>query len=183
MLGKPGTTRPVNSSYCAAEWTTMSPWHDRITARSSTQLGGVREEVGDLDAALAVLPERPPRAEQLGVALDELVLGLAELLGPRLPFAACSSSGLGSKVSRWLGPPAMNRKMTDARLGRKMRRPWARADWPSPARACSWCSSDASARPPKPQKASRTNSRRVRVGRACGQWASEFRGHRGTRSG
>ena len=35
MLGKPGTTRPVNSSYCAAEWTTMSPWQERTTAMSS----------------------------------------------------------------------------------------------------------------------------------------------------
>ena len=25
MLGNPGTMRPVKSSYCAAEWTTMSP--------------------------------------------------------------------------------------------------------------------------------------------------------------
>ena len=46
--------------------------------------GDVREEVGDLDAALAVLPERPPGAEQPGVALDELILRLAELLRARL---------------------------------------------------------------------------------------------------
>ena len=51
-------TRPVNSSYCAAEWTTMSPWHERITAMSSMHCGRVREQVGDLDAALAVLLER-----------------------------------------------------------------------------------------------------------------------------
>jgi hypothetical protein len=25
LLGKPGITRPLKSSYCAAEWTTMSP--------------------------------------------------------------------------------------------------------------------------------------------------------------
>jgi hypothetical protein len=28
-----------------------------------------------------------------------------------------SSAGFGSKVSMWLGPPTMNRKMTDFALG------------------------------------------------------------------
>ena len=45
------------------------------------------------------------------------------------------SSGLGSKVSRWLGPPAMNRKMTDARLGREMRRPGRQRVGRCPARS------------------------------------------------
>src|SRR6266487_2757650 len=35
------------------------------------------------------------------------------------------------------------------------------------ARACCWCRIDASASEPNPQKASRTNSRRVRVTRTC----------------
>src|SRR5262245_12227153 len=38
-----------------------------------------------------------------------------------------------------------------------------------PARACCSSKSDARASPPKPQKASRMNSRRVRVRRKCGQ--------------
>ena len=172
MLGKPGTTRPVNSSYCAAEWTTMSPWHDRMTARSSTQLGRVREQVGDLDAALAVLPERPLRAEQPGVALDELVLGLAELLRAAAGRRACSAAAWGRTSRGGSGPPAMNRKMTDLRLRRQVRAASGASGSAGPARACSSWSSEASARPPKPQKASRTNSRRVRVGREWGRRAS-----------
>ena len=85
---------------------------------------------------------------------------------------ACPSSwfksGLGSNVSRWLGPPAMNRKMTARALAG-----WCgglgasgigdRRRGPAPG---------SGARPAPGRrsrsKASRTNSRRVRVARACG---------------
>ena len=53
---------------------------------------------------------------------DELVLRFAELLGPRSGRSSLLSSGLGSNVSRWLGPPAMNRKMTDLALAGMMGR-------------------------------------------------------------
>src|SRR5579871_2359925 len=74
-------------------------------------------------------------------------------------------SGLGSNVSKWLGPPAMNRKIT----ARAFAPLWcaglgARGLGPL-ARTCSSCSSDSNARAPKPPKASRRNSRRVAVGR------------------
>src|SRR5207249_3492489 len=48
--------------------------------------GEVREQVGDLDAALPRLLKRPSGAEESGVLSDELVLGLAEFLGPGLPM-------------------------------------------------------------------------------------------------
>ena len=42
-------------------------------------LRGVRQQVGYVDSRLAVFLERPLGAEQLGIALYELVLRLAEL--------------------------------------------------------------------------------------------------------
>lgn len=54
----------------------------------------MREQVRDLDTTLAMLLERSPRSEELGVALHELILGLAELLRPGLPFQL---------VEQWLG--------------------------------------------------------------------------------
>ena len=51
-------------------------------------------------------------------------LRLAELRRAAAGRSSLFSSGLGSNVSRWLGPPAMNRKMTDLRLRRRqVRRP------------------------------------------------------------
>ena len=84
MLGKPGTTRPLNSSYCAAEWTTLSPWHDRTTAMSSMHLAVCGNRSDTSIPLCAVLRELAGRAEQLGALRDELVLGLAELCRPRL---------------------------------------------------------------------------------------------------
>ena len=84
MLGKPGVMRPEKSSYCAAEWTTMSPWHERITAISSMHFAvcGNRSETSM--PLSPYLLERPLRAEQLGVAVDELILRFAELRRSRL---------------------------------------------------------------------------------------------------
>src|SRR5436190_13508329 len=68
------------------------------------------------------------------------------------------SSGLGSNVSMWLGPPAMNRKMTDlafASLGDDL----AASGFPAAPQV--WSHNDANASEPKPQKASRKNSRRA----------------------
>ena len=84
MLGKPGMTRPVNSWYCAAEWTTMSPWQERITAISSMHCArcGNRSET-----SMPLLPYRlnvrlVPSSSRFGV--DELILRLAELGRPLL---------------------------------------------------------------------------------------------------
>ena len=178
--GNPATTRPVNSSYCAAEWTTMSPWHDRITAMSSMQLGDVREQVGDLDAALAVLLERPPGAEQPGVALDELILRLAELLGPRLAVELVQQR-LGVEGLEVAGPAGHEQEDDRPAPWPGGGAAWGPAGRPTPAR------STAPGRGSRPGPGRR--SRRRRRGRtrgACGsarEWGQGVRGHRGTRSG
>src|SRR4051794_22856355 len=166
MLGKPGTTRPVKSSYWAAEWTTMSPWHDRITAMSSMQLAirGNRSET-----SMPLWPcfrnvRRVPRS--LALLWICWYLTSPNSLGRFWP-SSLLSSGLGSKVSRWLGPPAMNRKMTDRAFDGKWAAFAASAET-VPARSCSCWSSEARASPPKPANPSRMNSLRVRVGRLCG---------------
>ncbi len=113
----------------------------------------VREEVGDLDAALAVLLERPARAQQLGVALDQLVLGLAELLGPPLPFELVQER-LGIERLQVAGPAGHEQEDDRARLGREMGRLGSERPRPIPREAARHASSEASARPPKPAKAS-----------------------------
>ena len=83
--------------------------------------GSLWEEVGNLDAALTVLLEGATAAEQLGVALDELVLGFAELLGARLAVEL---------IEQWLGiegfevarPSRHEQEDHRARLGLMMRR-------------------------------------------------------------
>src|SRR5262245_22606908 len=77
-------------------------------------------------------------------------------------------SGLGSNVAMWLGPPDMKRKMTDRALTGSSGLFGASGSTVS-ARSDSSCNSEASARPPKPQKASRMNARRFRVRRTCGR--------------
>ena len=84
MLGKPGTVRPVHSSYCAAEWTTRSPWQERSTAMSSMQLATCGNRSDTSTPLCAVLGELARRAEQLGVALNKLIFRLAKLRRPRL---------------------------------------------------------------------------------------------------
>ena len=46
--------------------------------------GQIREQVGNLDPALAVLAKFPAAAEQTGVFLNELILRVAEFRRPRL---------------------------------------------------------------------------------------------------
>src|ERR1043166_9229919 len=45
---------------------------------------GMRKEIGDVDAALPVFGESAGAAEGAGIGLNELVVGLPELGGPRL---------------------------------------------------------------------------------------------------
>src|SRR5439155_22744990 len=81
------------------------------------------------------------------------------------------SNGLGSNVSMWLGPPAMNRKMTDsafAALGGN----FAASGFLLAPLPCS-CMSEASASEPKPQNASRRKARRAQL--KLGEFS-----HRGT---
>ena len=75
-------------------------------------LGRMRQQVGDFDAALAVFLELRLLPSSPAFAATNWYLA-----SPNWPDASGRqgwlSSGLGSKVSRWLGPPAMNRKITD----------------------------------------------------------------------
>src|SRR5262245_8528808 len=68
----------------------------------------------------------------------------------------------------WLGPPDMKRKITDRALTGSGGFFGASGSGVA-ARSDSSCSSEVSARPPNPQKASRMNSRRLRVRRMCGR--------------
>ena len=80
----------------------------------------VRQALGDRLPALAVLGELALRAQQLGVPLDErepLVRDERLRESPGRP-SSCSF-GLWSNSSSWLGPPAMNRKMTFLACGGK----------------------------------------------------------------
>ena len=68
----------------------------------------VREPVGHRNAGLAVTRERPQAGNDGPAHLGQVVAeadGVDQLAGPALSF--------GSKVSMWLTPPHMNRKMTD----------------------------------------------------------------------
>src|SRR5262245_37328524 len=150
----------------------MSPWHDRMTARSSTQPAtcGKRSETS--------MPLWPYLRKVRFVPRSRAFFWTNwYLASPNSPGRGWPSSrfrsGLGSNVSKWLGPPAMNRKMTARALAGR----WggfAASGSAGAARACSWSKSAASARPPKPQKASRMNSRRERVGRAWGQASGDI---------
>ena len=104
MLGKPGMTRPVKSWYCAAEWTTISAWHDLMTARSSARCAryGKRSETSS-----PLFPYRwnvrfVPSSRASG--LMNWYLASPKEAGR---FSPCSllRSGFGSKLSIWLGPP------------------------------------------------------------------------------
>src|SRR5947209_4334671 len=79
--------------------------------------------------------------------------------------ARLSSSGLGSKVSTWLGPPSMKRKMTLLALGGWCGRREGVGSRESgvgeEARSGLFDSSDESAMAPKPVPALRSISRRV----------------------
>ena len=72
---------------------------------SSMHCADVREQVGDLDAALAVLLEGALGAEQLGVAVDELILRFAELGRPLLAVRACSAAAWDRRSRGGSGRP------------------------------------------------------------------------------
>src|SRR5262245_33397662 len=63
----------------------------------------------------------------------------------------------------WLGPPAMNRKITERAFAARCAALAANGFVAAHAACCS--RSEANASPPKPKNASRINSRRVRVNR------------------
>ena len=90
-------------------------------------------------------------------------IGGLKLAGSCWPLSSLMS-GLGSKVSRWLGPPSMKRKMTFfARPARPVSAALARVS-PPEAASKGDCESAASATAPKPQPAVRRKSRREATG-------------------
>ena len=109
-LGRPARIEPVFIWQTEPTWFSPSAQQDRTTARSSTTAGDVRQPVGHLDAAAAVLAEGVLAGQQIVAAGAHRRQDRAETVGS---FCPCSrvNSGFGSKVSRWLGPPSMNRKM------------------------------------------------------------------------
>src|SRR4029450_407875 len=82
-------------------------------------------------------------------------------------------SGLGSNVSMWLGPPTMNRKITDLAFGAKFGGLAASGFTLPLARAVS-PSSDPRAIAPKLCPARARMSRRVSIGRICSGNVDEF---------
>ena len=99
MLGKPGTMRPLNNSYCAAECTTMSPWHERST-RSLVDLLGVPVYTPRPDTAQDLIDKygiTPERAGDGSPDLRWLLDGGGEArfyaAGDSLPFGAQAFPG------------------------------------------------------------------------------------------
>ena len=64
MLGRPSCGEPVFMKICAGAWLNWSVCIDLTMAMSSTTFGQVRQQLGELGPALAVLGELELRAEQ-----------------------------------------------------------------------------------------------------------------------
>ena len=160
--GRTKLSLPVCSFSSAPPWAGLVPCSEWMKQRSSTQLGDVREQLADPDAALAVLLELPRRARagcrswRTGRA--------ASAKGSGLPSSR-SSSGLGSNVSTCDGPPFMNRKMTRLARGGKCGGCGASGSRPAPAADDSSASSEARASDAEARGAARASIRRREVGR------------------
>src|SRR4051812_31998796 len=142
------------------EWLSPFVQQERMTHNSSAQVAvcGSQSET-----------HRPPspccrhlRGESMIGLLFSPIARITGLNVGGIGFPLSSfSSGLGSKVSRWLGPPSMKRKMTDLARGETCgvlgARGWglgAGAEKTELGRRC------ARARLPKPAPAERSMSRR-----------------------
>ena len=103
--------RPLNSSYCAAECTTMLPWQPRRTAMSSmhSAVCGNRSETSTPARPYFLKVRLVPSS--LASALTNWYFASPNSFGRGWP-SSLFNSGLGSKVSTWLGPPAVNKKIT-----------------------------------------------------------------------
>src|SRR5438034_11361987 len=93
----------------------MSPWQERITAMSSMHSAtcGIRS-----DTSMPLLPyflKVRLVPSSLASAPTDWYLASPKLAG-RVWQLSLLCSGLGSKVSMWLGTPDMNWKMTDLAL-------------------------------------------------------------------
>src|SRR5438874_2446172 len=112
MLGRPSRGHPLLNRLSAAVWVKPSWKQERITARSSACVAtlGKRSEISIPDCPYFLNVRRDAR---IGTSLnfENWSCTSPKLSGTGLP-SSFSSIGLGSKVSRWLGPPCMKRKMT-----------------------------------------------------------------------
>ena len=124
--------------------------------------------------------EPSPGAEQLGIALHELVLRLAKLLRPRLPFELIEQR-LGIERFEVARPAGHEQEDHGRRLGGKVRR--FGCERVNDGRAGLLVVQERGQREPAEaaegvadEFASRAGRQRVRVG-------AEIKGHRGTHSG
>src|SRR5207247_1754880 len=139
------------------------PWSRQMSSAISRWCG---------NSSLMFMPTRPARAN---CRLQPSSLASGRMNANRRPAVndagtVCPLSrlsvGLGSKSSRWLGPPHMNRKITDLALAGKWPG-WARSGladggfWAAASRS----SSEARAMLPKPTEQSRKKWRRERASR------------------
>ena len=97
-------------------------------------------------------------------AVPMAVIGRPKDSGMGLPASSCRS-GLGSKVSRWLGPPSMNSQITDFARGGRCGALGARGSGGAPSAKTvgsrpSWASMAMRAMPPRPALACVRKSRR-----------------------
>ena len=83
MLGRPNCCEPVFMKICAGAWLNASVSIDLTIAMSSTIFASVRQQLGELRPALAVLGELELRPQQRRVRVDERGAIALEQLGRR----------------------------------------------------------------------------------------------------
>ena len=111
-LGRPARIEPVFIWQTLPTWFSPSAQQARSTAKSSAHVAMCGSQ------SLKSIPHWPCLANFRLLASRLLppvpigVMTLPKLAGSGLPCCRVSS-GFGSKRSTWLGPPSMNRKMTD----------------------------------------------------------------------
>ena len=105
-LGRTWRTSPQFIIISDGSWFGISVCIERTMQRSSTQLADIREDLADLDAALAELAELERRGNAAPVRRS-----VFSVIGIGFP-ANLASDGFGSKVSTCDAPPFMNRCRT-----------------------------------------------------------------------
>src|SRR4051812_41512283 len=116
MLGRPIKMLPVFISQMLPTCVSPSAQQERMTAMSSTYLAISGYQ------SLTQMPDWPCCLNLRWLAISGVpavlpiaVCGRGKLAGSGLP-ASLLSAGLGSKRSRWLGPPSRKHQMTDFAL-------------------------------------------------------------------
>ena len=166
--GRPASVEPVFIWHTPPTWFKPLDQHDWITASPSAHVAMFGSQS---DTQMPLWPccchfrrdgKSGARPSPIGV-----ITGL-KLGGRGLP-ARRFSSGLGSKVSMWLGPPSMNRKITLRAVAGRRQGARAAPEGPllrGPA-ARSRASKSSSASPPNPAPACSSHSRRFDGSSRC----------------